>query len=359
MSPEPCFEQDTDNTDQVARESDLVLDRLELEETQSPVDVPDVSKLEQVKVLLESLQPSVRVEDAFDDALATVQHVIHLFSQRAALQRLRSQAAHESGATTNELKANGVAVRKMKRHHRVKAHCCHHMTIFIALPLAIVLPCVLCGALMAMAERWSFPQGFFYVHAITVGMCNPIMFASLTPQTTLGGFIALIIAFWALALCGIVLGIVRESGMTATLERYITSWSGRQPCQRLVGVLFVTMVFVPALMLSIGALLGLLLSLLEGWTALDGILYMLGNAAGLPGPLVSVEANTDAGAILDTWWSIIMFIFASNLIGLAQAQVATLGELMSLVRRRCVRTVTIKAQKYSHTRSRTADFSEV
>ena len=70
--------------------------------------------------------------------------------------------------------------------------------VFIVVPVIVLI--------LAEVEGWDIVDGFYYITSMLCGLPNPL--TDVEPDTTEGKIVDIIIAIWALALAGTIIGIV-------------------------------------------------------------------------------------------------------------------------------------------------------
>lgn len=152
------------------------------------------------------------------------------------------------------------------------------------LPSLLFFTALLLGGALGGIEGWSFEEGYEYAVCNMVGI-GPLV--DLTPDTTLGYIADIIISCWALVLASTILGLA--AGLNVTLK-----WlSNISPTKW--GFLRAILLHVPLLIGVIGLLTGAILSALEEWPLVDGLLFMIGTLCGIQDPLTAVEPENATG----------------------------------------------------------------
>merc|ERR1712032_34986 len=93
---------------------------------------------------------------------------------------------------------------------------------FLYAPAALTLLALGTGGLMAIAEKWSFRDGFFFMAGSITGVANSMI--SKTPQTASGCFVEVLCVSFEISLAGVVIGVVGSHPM---IERFVNSVEGR------------------------------------------------------------------------------------------------------------------------------------
>ena len=74
-------------------------------------------------------------------------------------------------------------------------------------------------------------------------------------------------------------------------------------------------VFIPVVVMLMGAIFGLILAEVEGWTIKDGFYYIISMLCGLPTPLTEVDPDTDEGKLVDVIVALWALALAGTIIG--------------------------------------------
>lgn len=78
--------------------------------------------------------------------------------------------------------------------------------VFIVVPVIVLAISFIFGLILAEVEGWDIVDGFYYITSMLCGLPNPL--TDVEPDTTEGKIVDIIIAIWALALAGTIIGIV-------------------------------------------------------------------------------------------------------------------------------------------------------
>jgi len=78
--------------------------------------------------------------------------------------------------------------------------------VFIVVPVIVLAISFIFGLILAEVEGWDIIDGFYYITSMLCGLPNPL--TDVEPDTTEGKIVDIIIAIWALALAGTIIGIV-------------------------------------------------------------------------------------------------------------------------------------------------------
>jgi len=98
----------------------------------------------------------------------------------------------------------------------------------------------------------------------------------------------------------------------------------------LTSLMIVLFAIVPTIVIVTCLILGPLLALAEGWSAILGIEYLLSNALGLAVPLTDIMPDSVSGEIIDLLISIWAMLIVTCAVGLA-AQMALIAKLADVV----------------------------
>lgn len=94
------------------------------------------------------------------------------------------------------------------------------LIVVVAIPLLVMAMALIFGSLLAGLEGWVWSTGFYYVVSNLVGLGNPL--TNVSPDTTVGKLVDIVIAVWSLSLAGAVIGIIASfsifDDMANTLE---------------------------------------------------------------------------------------------------------------------------------------------
>ena len=142
----------------------------------------------------ESLVPFART-GAFTDARARADMNTSMTRAMGAQPPERDVSSSSAGAETEEDEPSFV------RNLGI-----FFLFVFLIVPVIVLAVAALFGLLLAELEGWSFPDGFYYIISMLCGLPNPL--TDVDPDTTEGRIIDIVIAIWALALAGTIIGIV-------------------------------------------------------------------------------------------------------------------------------------------------------
>lgn len=78
--------------------------------------------------------------------------------------------------------------------------------VFFVVPVAVIAIAFIFGVLLAEVEGWSIMDGFYYVTSMLCGLPTPL--TTVEPDTDEGKIMDIIIAIWALAVAGTIIGVV-------------------------------------------------------------------------------------------------------------------------------------------------------
>ena len=78
--------------------------------------------------------------------------------------------------------------------------------VFVIVPVIVLAVAFIFGLILAEVEGWGIIDGFYYITSMLCGLPNPL--TDVEPESTGGKIVDIIIAIWALALAGTVIGVV-------------------------------------------------------------------------------------------------------------------------------------------------------
>jgi hypothetical protein len=78
--------------------------------------------------------------------------------------------------------------------------------VIIVVPVLVLIVSLFFGLILAEVEGWSIIDGFYYVTSMLCGLPEPL--TDVEPDSTEGKIMDIIIAIWALAVAGTVIGVV-------------------------------------------------------------------------------------------------------------------------------------------------------
>jgi len=219
------------------------------------------------------------------------------------------------------------------------------MWFFFVIPFLMGAVTILLGFLLAVVEDWSYLTAVQYVISVQVGMASPIGNAANASPTTYSGMIfAYIISVWVLGFTGAITTVVGWSHVIDVVTRVgrvlgymLKKWVWRlgelfdrghtQPVRDLkahrnelpvcitsitINVLFTA----PAVILLVCLASGPGMAALEGWNWIDGLMYLLQDAAGLPNPLVAQTPTRTGSQVLCIYISALTYQVSAIAIGL-------------------------------------------
>ena len=205
------------------------------------------------------------------------------------------------------------------RLHMLKHGLRSILLSFIIFPIVISVAAFALGAAMAEIEGWDMAVGFFYLMSIICGMATPIGEAgNVTPVEGISAVGSLVVALWSHGMVGIIVGLVDDMVAKLVLRR-MSLWNPEaKPWRMLLLSLLWMLVVAPLTILCIAGLCGAVLSVcIEHWGPTNGFYYFVGNAVGLPNPLVPYSPHTELGAGVDVYFTIILFGTSAIFLGIA------------------------------------------
>ena len=78
--------------------------------------------------------------------------------------------------------------------------------VFVVVPVIVLAVAFIFGLILAEVEGWSIIDGFYYITSMLCGLPNPL--TDVEPESTSGKIVDIVIAIWALALAGTIIGVV-------------------------------------------------------------------------------------------------------------------------------------------------------
>ena len=78
--------------------------------------------------------------------------------------------------------------------------------VFVIVPIIVLAVAFIFGLILAEVEGWGIIDGFYYITSMLCGLPNPL--TDVEPDTTGGKIVDIVIAIWALALAGTIIGVV-------------------------------------------------------------------------------------------------------------------------------------------------------
>mmetsp|Transcript_33736 Transcript_33736/g.118150 ORF Transcript_33736/g.118150 Transcript_33736/m.118150 type:complete len:143 (+) Transcript_33736:884-1312(+) len=102
-------------------------------------------------------------------------------------------------------------------------------TIFVTVPLLLVVFCGAIGLLLATIERrFSLSEGFLYIVSAVCGLGTPL--TERTPNTLPGKIFVILCGCWSISICGSIIGIVSAAPLIMRLLGSVED--GIMRCQR-------------------------------------------------------------------------------------------------------------------------------
>jgi hypothetical protein len=139
------------------------------------------------------------------------------------------------------------------------------ITVFMVLPLIVLLLGAIFGAILALAEGWGFDVCFWSVVQELTGTSIPVEQYG-TPDTHFGKIVGCLIGLCSLAVLGIMLAIIGGPLLEPIIEAFALKPTKEVGALResVMKLSFFIFVAVPLLSVVLSALFGLLLSAIEG-----------------------------------------------------------------------------------------------
>jgi len=226
--------------------------------------------------------------------------------------------------------------------------------VFVFIPITVMLMGAIFGFILAEVEGWKIKDGFYYIISMLCGLPTPL--TEVDPDTDEGKLVDVIVALWALALAGTIIGVVGGLSVINRLVDAAESFGQRfkraarkamtgsdeeapasagedgeeKPVSLTLNVLtFLIFIFViiPIVIILVAVLFGFILAEVEGWKIKDGFYYIISMLCGLPNPLTDVTPDSDEGKIVD----IIIALWALSLAGTIIGIVGGMSVINTLV----------------------------
>eukprot|EP00928_Gymnodinium_smaydae_P078058 TRINITY_DN6166_c0_g2_i2.p1 TRINITY_DN6166_c0_g2~~TRINITY_DN6166_c0_g2_i2.p1 ORF type:complete len:579 (-),score=141.42 TRINITY_DN6166_c0_g2_i2:49-1689(-) len=185
------------------------------------------------------------------------------------------------------------------------------LLVFLLLPSFLFAGGFLLGWILALAEGWSFTEGFEYV---ICNMCAIGPMVNLTPDTNLGLICDIAVSVLALLVTSTTLGLAASFGM-ATEAIHSTP-------QGFLGFLRTLFIYVPIVLLTLSSGTGALLAGIDGWAASDGILFMIGALCGIQDPLTAASPASDPAFFFTAICTVVELCVGGVVIGIVGAHPA-------------------------------------
>ena len=226
--------------------------------------------------------------------------------------------------------------------------------VFVFIPITVMLMGAIFGLILAEVEGWKIKDGFYYIISMLCGLPTPL--TEVDPDTDEGKLVDVIVALWALALAGTIIGVVGGLSVINRLVDAAESFGQRfkraarkavtgsdeeapaaagedgeeKPVSLTLNVLtFLVFIFIviPIVIILVAVLFGFILAEVEGWKIKDGFYYIISMLCGLPNPLTDVTPDSDEGKIVD----IIIALWALSLAGTIIGIVGGMSVINTLV----------------------------
>ena len=226
--------------------------------------------------------------------------------------------------------------------------------VFVFIPITVMIMGIVFGFILAEVEGWSVKDGFYYIISMLCGLPTPL--TEVDPDTDEGKIVDIVVALWALALAGTIIGVVGGLSVINRLVDAAESFGQRfkraarkavtgsdeeapasadqteeeKKVSTTLNVLtFMVFIFVviPIVIIVVALLFGFILAEVEGWSIKDGFYYIISMLCGLPNPLTDVTPENDEGKIVD----IVIALWALSLAGTIIGIVGGMSVINSLV----------------------------
>ena len=226
--------------------------------------------------------------------------------------------------------------------------------VFIFIPITVIRGGAFFGAILAEVEGWKIKDGFYYIISMLCGLPTPL--TEVDPDTDEGKLVDVIVALWALALAGTIIGVVGGLSVINRLVDAAESFGQRfkraakkavtgsdeeapaaagedgeeKPVSLALNILtFLVFIFIviPIVIILVAVIFGFILAEVEGWKIKDGFYYIISMLCGLPNALTDVTPDSDEGKIVD----IIIALWALSLAGTIIGIVGGMSVINTLV----------------------------
>ena len=226
--------------------------------------------------------------------------------------------------------------------------------VFIFIPITVMLMGAFFGAILAEVEGWKIKDGFYYIISMLCGLPTPL--TEVDPDTDEGKLVDVIVALWALALAGTIIGVVGGLSVINRLVDAAESFGQRfkraarkvvtgadeeapaaagedgeeKPVSLALNIFtFLVFIFIiiPIVIILVAVIFGFILAEVEGWKIKDGFYYIISMLCGLPNALTDVTPDSDEGKIVD----IIIALWALSLAGTIIGIVGGMSVINTLV----------------------------
>jgi len=201
----------------------------------------------------------------------------------------------------------------------VRLVICFVIVLVFLCPFALFLVCHVAATIMSAVEAWPWMDSFEYV------MCNMVAIGpmnSLTPASTLGNVVDILVSTMMLILSSTIIGFVAGMGIVGILSDFLCAPRWRN----FVGVVVTLMVAIVVLTF-IG---GLLLSVLEGSDIWDSFLFLAGLICGIGNALTDYAPQTDRGNFFAALCSMLELAFGGAIVGILASHPKILGFVVLL-----------------------------
>lgn len=184
-----------------------------------------------------------------------------------------------------------IITRRVPCSSWLASRCAHLVSntflLFAGMPFVTFSVAFAGGAFLALLEGWPAVTGFRYVVSNLAALPTPLTAAS--PVEAHGQIGDIVVSIWAMLLENGAMGMVCVTGL---LSIEIVEGMPNTVC----GFLRYTLLYVPVLFHVVSLVFGMILSVMEGWDALDGYLLLGGMVCGLETPLTD-KVPTSSGAL--------------------------------------------------------------
>lgn len=183
---------------------------------------------------------------------------------------------------------------------------------FVVVPDLTMAVSFVLGPILGAAEGWPWRLGIEYVLSNVLGMQDPL--TSVVPQRDVSRMIDIVMCVWAMLLCGTIMALSSQLSFILVLTDVMPASTG--------GLLRHLLVFVPLMLLTLSVFTGGAMAVIEGWSFLDGFIFMCGASSGLSNPLISQIPRTALGSAFECLCLAVELCLGGAIIGIVSAHPA-------------------------------------
>ena len=148
------------------------------------------------------------------------------------------------------------------------------------------------GGLLALVEGEPLLKGFLYVTSNMLQFSTPL--TDYNPSNPAGVIIDIYVSVMALLAFGMIINVVRIFHFAKTLNALLAQYMS----ETIIPWVALCLI-IPALVALIGSIFGVVMAIVEGWSHVDGILYVYANLMNLGTALTDQIPQTVMGDIVD------------------------------------------------------------